>query len=132
MDRFAGREQSWPGSSLALLGRERLAAGWCDLRRPALRDTSVATPSANVVGRLPGGVAGYRGLLFFSTASGGKSVQCDSTTHLLFYYFHPVTASNCYRNDDVAGAGCAVPLVSQNIRRPASGTKSPLHRTDHL
>jgi hypothetical protein len=57
MDRFAGREQPWPGSSLALLGRKWLAAGWFDLRCPALRDTSVATPSANVVGRLPGGVA---------------------------------------------------------------------------
>src|SRR6476620_2190603 len=68
MGRFAGREQPWPESSLALLGRKWLAAGWLDLRRPALRDTSVATPSANVVGRLPGGMAGYRGLLPFSTA----------------------------------------------------------------
>src|SRR5262245_3249451 len=30
---------------------------------------SVATPFANVVGRLPGGMAGYRGLPPFSTAS---------------------------------------------------------------
>src|ERR1051325_6524510 len=132
VDRFAGREQSWPGSSLALLGRERMAPGWLDLRRPALRDTSVATPSANLLARLPGGVPGYRRLPPFSTASRGKSVQCDSTTHLLFPYFHPIAASNYHRNNDVAGAECAVPMVSQNVRRPASGTKSPLHRSDRL
>src|SRR5882724_9909604 len=69
MDRVAGREQPRPGSSLALLGGDRLATGWFDLRDPAFRDTSVATPCANVMGHLPSRVAGCRGLLPFSTAS---------------------------------------------------------------
>src|SRR5881409_303781 len=123
MDRVAWRQQPRFGASLAHLGGERLASGWFDLRHPAFYDTSVATPCANVMGHLPGGVAGRRGLLQFSTASRGKPVQCDSAAHLLFHYFHSLAVSNYYRNHDVIGTGCSVPLVSQNPRRPASGAQ---------
>src|SRR6266496_4912145 len=132
MDRVAWRQQPRFGASLALLGGERLAAGGFNLRHPAFHDTSVATPCANVMGHLPGGVAGYRRLLPFSIASRGKSVQCDSAAHLLFHYFHSLAVSNYYRNHDVAGAGCAVPAISQNLRRPAGGAQPPLHRAGNL
>src|SRR5207247_5334253 len=72
---------------------------------------------------LPGGLSGRRHLLPFSTASRGKPVQCDSAAHLLFHYFHSLAVSNYYRNHDVIGTGCSVPLVSQNPRRPASGAQ---------
>src|SRR5437773_10217732 len=98
MDRVAWRQQPGFGSSLALLGGERLAAGRIDLRHPAFHDTSVATPCANVMGHLPSGVAGCRGLPPFSTASRGKPVQRDSAAHLLFHYFHSLAFSNYYRN----------------------------------
>src|ERR1044071_3353679 len=132
MDRIAWREQPRPGSSLALLGGEWLAAGWFHLHHSASYDSSVATPCANVMGHLPGSMSGCLGLLPFSTASRGKPVQCDSAAHVLLHYFYSLPFSNYYGNHDVAGVGCSVPVVSQNLRRPPSSAQSPLHRTDCL
>ena len=90
------------------------------------------TPRTNVMGNFSRSVAGYRDVSPFRAAPSGKSIQRDSAAHLFLCHFHSVPFSNRYRDHDVAGAGCAVPLVSQNRRRPSGSAEFALYRFDHF
>jgi hypothetical protein len=77
-----------PGNAvLALLGCDRLVGGWFDLCHPAFRDTAMAAPSANVMGYIPVGVAGCRGLRPFSTASEGNPFNAIQQLTYCFVIF---------------------------------------------
>ena len=127
-----GGPSGWPQLGgrppLALLLRALLDAERLRVRRPALRHRRVAALGTNIVAHRSRSGTYSVDLSPRLPPPGRSPVQSSPAAHLRRRRFRARSTSDRHGSGDVARGGRALSLVSEAIRREATGAQHSLHR----